>query len=234
MLRLGRPDRAADAATKIVRTGRIDWAMGGHCGACILSGRPEGALERYAVMEGWEPAFALGHLIARVLWAEEQDEWDVARARAEDTLAEIEGPGLKNAFTTGHYANLISFYSRLYHRTPDDDVRGRETVAAQVRRLRAQLKRHSRIFRISGTRYEQANALIALHEGRTGAGRRHLARGLRLAERMGMLPDTVGLLLEGARWGLPGNAAGVERAAAICRAQAMDRLLLEVEVVGRR
>ncbi len=230
-MRLGQPDRAAEAAARIVPTGRVDWAMAGQGGAWILSGRPEGALERFASLETWEPAFALAHLTARVIWAEERGEWDRARAEAEATLVEMEGPGLKNAFTTGHYGNLLAFHSRLYHRTPADDRAARNAVIACVRRLHAELKRHSRVFTIGRPRMQQAAAMIALHDGGRSAGRRQLAGGLRRAERQAMAVDIVGILLETARWELPGAAEGVARAARICRAQGMHRLLREVEAV---
>ena len=231
LLRLGWPDRAAEAAGRIIPTGRLDWALAGQCGACLLAGRPAGALERYAAIATWEPAFAIAHLVAQVLWAEESGDMPRARQRALDVLAALEGPGLKNALTIGHYGNLLSFYSRAYH-DPTADGGAREAVAGEVRRLHAELTRQSRVFRIGRPRRDHAAALLDLHAGRTARGTRRLASGLALADRLGMQPDVVALLVEQARWQLPGGAEALARARRLCVERRMDRLLAQVEAAA--
>lgn len=230
-LRQGWPDKAVEAAERIYPTGRTDWALAAQCNASVLSGRPGDAMARYAAIDEWEPAFALSHRTIRALWAEERGDHAALPARVEDALRELEGPGLKNAFTTGHYGNLLALLSRWYHRLGVDAAAAREDVVVRIGRVARELARHARLFHIGRPRLHQANAMLALHAGRVTAGRRQLARGLRVAERFGMAPEIVALHMESARWRMPGAPAAIARAVALCRERGMDRLLREVEAV---
>lgn len=230
-LRLGEADAAVEASERILATGHLDWGLAGRCNAMILAGRPAGALQRYAEMESWEPAFALSHLSARTLWAEELGDTHEARRRAAIALDELERPGLKNAFTTGHYANLLGFHSRWYH-AASDDAASRAAALVNIRRLHTELGRHARVIHIGRPRLAQATAILFLDAGRRAAGARHLARGLHIAERMRMAPEVVGLLLEQVRWGLPGARDARARALDICDALRLDRLRAEVEATA--
>ncbi len=226
-LRLGNIASALDASERILATGHLDWGLAGRCNASIISGRPAGALQRYAEMETWEPAFALSHLSARTLWAEERGDLAEAQRCAARALDEIERPGLKNAFTTGHYANLLGFHSRWLH-SAREDAEERGLALANIRRLRTELKRHARVIHIARPRLAQASAMLALVAGERRTGARLLAQGLRIADGMQMAPEVVGLLLELVRWNLPGAAAARARALAICESLGLERLGAEV------
>jgi hypothetical protein len=229
LLRQGWPDRALEPAARIHPTGRADWALAAECMASLMTGRPAGALERYAAMETWEPAFALAHKVLRAIAAEQRGDRTAMNAHIEESLTEMEGPGFKNAFTTGHYINLVALHGRLYHAARHGDARELDRVALNLRRLDVALRRHSRIVAISIPRREQVRAMLTLHAGDRRAGAAHLARALREAERLEMAGEQVAMLVEAARWGLPGAEAGLERARATCRERRLDRILLEVE-----
>ena len=229
LLRQGWPDRALEPAAKIHPTGRADWALAAECMAAVMSGRPVGALDRYAAMESWEPAFALAHKVLRAIAAEQRGDRAAMNAHIEESLTEMEGPGFKNAFTTGHYINLVALHARLYHGARAGDPEERERLAINLRRLERALRRHTRIVAISRPRLGQVRAMLAFHAGNRGAGAKHLAHALREAERLEMRAEQVAMLVEAARWGLPAAEAGLDRARAICRERGLDRLLLEVD-----
>jgi hypothetical protein len=196
--------------------------------AAVMSGRPGEVLERYAAMAAWEPAFALAHKVLRAIAAEQRGDRAAMDTHIEESLTEMEGPGFKNAFTTGHYINLVALHARLYHGARAGDAAELERLAVNLRRLELALRRHTRIVAISIPRLEQVRAMLAFHAGKRRAGAKHLARALRESERLEMAAEQVAMLVEAARWGLPGADAGLERARAICRERRLDRLLVEV------
>jgi len=231
-LRQGNADRGVEAAERMIPIGHLDWSYTAQATAAVLSGRPADAIERVAKMQSWEPAFALGHLTMRILWAEEQGDLTLADECASVALAEVESPGLKNAFTVGHYANLLAYYSRRYHGLPLEDANQRETVIGNVRRLHSELKRFCRLFPIGRPRLEQAAAILALHAGDKSKGARHIERGLALAKEYAMQPEVVALNLELARWHLPGTPQALSLSRELCHDKGLDRLLMEVESVS--
>lgn len=233
MLQLGRTDATAEAADRMLPTGQAEWAMSAQCAAHIYAGRPEGALERFASLEKVEPAFEFGHLVAGMLWAEQQGDGERAEEWADRTLAFARAPGIKNAFISVHYADLLAFYSRLYARLGEDDPGRLRGVMERVAQLHLELQAFSRIFRIGRPILERAALVLAARRGRKGKAERHLARGLRLAERMALRPETVMLHVEAARSGLQDGLGHLRRAAALCRRHRLDRLLLEVEETER-